>query len=41
MGFLLLVTLLFVVLPVVTLLGLTPDSRDGGRWYPSLSDRNQ
>jgi hypothetical protein len=41
MGLLLLLVILFVVLPVLSLLGLTADSRQSGRWYPALSDRNQ
>ena len=41
MGLLLLFLLLFVLLPIVSALGLTADSRESGRWYPALSDRER
>jgi hypothetical protein len=41
MGLVVFLLLLFVVLPIVSALGLTADSRRSGRWYPALSDRER
>jgi hypothetical protein len=40
MGLLLLLILLFVILPLATALDLTTDSRQPGRWYPTLPDQD-
>ena len=39
MGLLLLFAL-FAVLGLATMFGLTADSREPGRWYPALPDRD-